>query len=157
MTGVGAFAIAGRVVSQPRGSPCSAVTTSAMTTGTASATWCPVRRGGTASSGNDTRLFVDAIRYLAKTGIGWADLPTCFGKANSLWHRYDRWCRNGVWETIAAALRDDDTEWLSVDSSCVRATVAAAGAKKNGTVRAVRRPRGWVAGAGGMAAKSTAP
>ena len=27
-------------------------------------------------------------------------------------------------------LRDDDTEWLSVDSSCVRAAVAAAGAKK---------------------------
>ncbi|HQR07151.1 MAG TPA: hypothetical protein PLN21_10035 [Gemmatales bacterium] len=31
---------------------------------------------------------------------------------------------------IAAALRDDDTEWVSVDSSSVRANVAAADAKK---------------------------
>lgn len=31
-----------------------------------------------------------------------------------------------VWAKIAAELRDDDTEWLSVHSSCVRVTVAAA-------------------------------
>jgi putative transposase len=99
-------------------------------------------------------VFINAIRYLAKTGIAWADLPTCFGKSNSLWHRYDRWCRNGVWEKIAAELRDDDTEWLSIDSSCIRANVAAAGAKKKATVPAVPTPRRWAAVAVGTAAKS---
>src|SRR5688500_8762684 len=78
----------------------------------------PGQHGGVA---NDNRLFVNAIRYLAKTGIAWADLPTCYGKSNSLWQRYNRWCQIGVWQRIAEALRDDDTEWLSVDSSCVRA------------------------------------
>jgi putative transposase len=58
----------------------------------------PGQAGGHGGVGNDTRLFLNAIRYLAKTGIAWADLPTCFGKPNSLWHRYDRWCRNGVCE-----------------------------------------------------------
>jgi transposase len=106
----------------------------------------PGQHGGVAA---DNRRFVDAIRYLAKTGIAWADLPTYFGKPNSLWQRYNRWCRNGVWQAIAAALRDDDTEWLSVDSSCVRATGAAAGAKKKPTAPAVKRPRRWArAGAG---------
>ena len=60
------------------------------------------------------------------------DLPTCFGKPNSRWQRYSRWRRQGVWQEIAAALRDDDTEWLGVDSSCISANVAAAGAKKKG-------------------------
>ncbi len=59
-------------------------------------------RGG----GADDRLFVDAVRYLAKTGIAW-DLPTCYGPPNSLWQRYNRWCRNGVWQRFAAALHDD--------------------------------------------------
>jgi putative transposase len=117
----------------------------------------PGQAGGHGGVGNDTRVFLNASRYLAKTGIGWADLPTCFGKANSVWHRYDRWCQNGVWERVAAELRDDDTEWLSVDSSCVRATVAAAGAKKNTTAPAVKAPRRWVAAAVGTAVKSTRP
>ena len=117
----------------------------------------PGQAGGHGGVGNDTRLFVNAIRYLAKTGIAWADLPTCYGKSNSIWQRYNRWCRTGVWAQIADALRDDDTEWLSVDSSCVRASVAAAGAKKKPTAPAVKRPRRWAVGAVGTAAKSTAP
>ena len=116
----------------------------------------PGQSGGHGGVGNDPRLFLNAIRYLAKTGIAWADLPTCFGKSNSVWQRYNRWCQQGVWAKIAAELRDDDTEWLSVDSSCVRANVSAAGAKKKPMAPAVRRPRRWVAAAGASAAKSMA-
>lgn len=116
----------------------------------------PGRAGGHGGVGNDARLFVNAIRYLAKTGIAWADLPACYGKSNSLWQRYNRWCRTGVWARIAAELRDDDTEWLGVDSSCVRASVAAAGAKKKPTAAGVKRPRRWVAVAVASAPKSTA-
>jgi len=112
----------------------------------------PGRHGGV---GKDNRRFVDAIRYLAKTGIAWADLPTHFGKPNSLWQRYNRWCQRGVWQTIAAALRDDDTEWLSVDSSCVRATGAAAGAKKKSMAPGASRPRRWAAAGAGSGPRST--
>ena len=115
----------------------------------------PGQAGGHGGVAKDNRLFINAIRYLAKTGIAWADLPTCFGIPNSLWQRYNRWCERGVWAKIAAELRDDDTEWLSVDSSCVRATVAAAGAKKKLTEPAVKRPRRWVVAAVASAQKST--
>ena len=115
----------------------------------------PGRPGQHGGVGKDTRLFVNAIRYLAKTGIAWADLPTCYGKPNSLWQRYNRWCRNGVWAKVAAELRDDDTEWLSVDSSCVRASVAAAGAKKKPTAPAVNRPRRWAAAGAGSGPSCT--
>ena len=117
----------------------------------------PGQAGGHGGVGNDTRLFVDAIRYLARTGIAWADLPTCYGRSNSLWQRYNRWCRTGVWARVAAELRDDDAEWLSVDSSCVRASGGAAAAKKKATAPAVKRPRRWGAVAAGSAPKSTAP
>jgi transposase len=112
----------------------------------------PGQAGGHGGVGGDTRLFVNVIRYLAKTGIAWADLPTAVGKANSLWQRYNRWCERGVWARVAAELRDDDTEWLLVDSTCVRAHPAAAGAKKK---RAGKRPRRWAAAVAGSARNCT--
>src|SRR5262245_29263893 len=115
----------------------------------------PGRPGQHGGVGNDNRLFVDAIRYLAKTGIAWADLPIPSVKPNSLWKRYNRWCSNGVWRKIAAALQDDDTAWLSVEGSCVRATGAAAGAKKNLAVPAVSRPRRWAVAGAGSGPRST--
>lgn len=87
----------------------------------------PGQHGGVAE---DNRRFINAIRYLAKTGVAWRDLPFCYGDFNSVWQRYNRWCEKGVWEKIAQALTDEDREWLSVDSSVVRAAPAAAGAKK---------------------------
>jgi transposase len=114
----------------------------------------PGLAGAHGGVGNDTRLFVNVIRYLAKTGIAWADLPAAAGVPNSRWQRYNRWCARGVWARVAAELRDDDTEWLMVDSSCIRAHPCAAGAKKKGTAAAVRRIRRWAAGAADSARKS---
>ena len=102
----------------------------------------PGRPGGHGGVAADNRLFVDAVRYLCTTGVALRDLPDCDGHFNSVWHRYDRWCRTGVWQRIAAALGDEDTEWLLVDSTCVRAAPTAVGAKKKSTGRADRASRG---------------
>ena len=115
----------------------------------------PGQAGGHGGVGDDTRRFVNVIRYLAKTGIAWADLPSAAGKSNSLWQRSNRWCERGVWEKVATALRDDDTEWLSVDSSGVRAHPCAAGAKKKRTAAAGSRPRRWAVGAADSARNCT--
>ena len=61
----------------------------------------PADPGRTAA---DNRLFVDAVLYVLKTGVPWADLPDRFGKPNTLWKRYDRWCAAGVWERVGRAL-----------------------------------------------------
>ena len=115
----------------------------------------PGQAGGHGGVGDDTRRFVNVIRYLAKTGIAWADLPLSAGKPNSLWQRYNRRCERGVWERVAAELRDDDTAWLLVDSSCVRAHPCAAGAKKKVLGAAASRPRRWAAGAADSARNCT--
>ncbi len=45
----------------------------------------------------DNRLFVNAVLYVLRTGIPWEDLPARFGKHNTVWKRFDRWCAAGVW------------------------------------------------------------
>ena len=75
----------------------------------------------------DNRLFVNAVLYVLKTGIPWADLPERFGKPNTIWKRYDRWAAAGVWERIGRALGEDlsgedaGADEVQLDSTSVKA------------------------------------
>ena len=85
------------------------------------------------SSGRDNRLFVEAVLWLVRTGVPWRDLPGEFGPWNSVFRRFSRWSRKGVWRRIFEAMSDDpDFEYLIVDSTIVRAHQHASGAKKGG-------------------------
>ncbi len=83
----------------------------------------PGKAGDPGRTAADNRLFVNAVLYVLKTGIPWDDLPERFGKPNSVWKRYDRWCASGVWPRVAKALDDDDDEpeELQLDSTSVKA------------------------------------
>src|SRR5436305_5412923 len=92
----------------------------------------PGQHGGVAQ---DNRLFIDAVVYVGRTGIPWADLPARFGNWNSVWRRFDRWAKAGRRDPILAALREPDLDLLILDSTAVRAHPCAAGAKKMGRLR----------------------
>ena len=78
----------------------------------------------------DNRLFVDAVLWIARTGSPWRDLPSEFGKWNSVFKRFSRWAKKGVWESLFRTLvNDPDFEYLIIDSTIVRAHQHAAGAK----------------------------
>ncbi len=96
----------------------------------------PGQKGDPGVTAKDNRLFIDAIFWIAKTGVQWRDLPVRFGKWNSVWRRFDRWARKGVWQRIFRELQDPDLEWLILDSSVIRAHQHAAGAKKGVPSRA---------------------
>jgi len=96
----------------------------------------PGQHGQHGGRAKNNRLFIDAVLYVARTGIPWADLPERFGKGNSVWRRFDRWNAKGRWDPILAVLRDPELDILILDSSVVRAHPCAAGAKKNGTAPA---------------------
>ena len=79
---------------------------------------------------HDNRLFVDAVLWIARTGSPWRDLVPGFGAWNSVYVRFSRWAKKGVWESLFKALADDpDFEYLIIDSTIVRAHQHAAGAK----------------------------
>jgi putative transposase len=90
----------------------------------------PDQRG---STGRDNRMFVEGVLWVVRTGSPWRDLPEVFGDWNSVFRRFSRWSRKGVWWRIFEAMSDDpDFEYLIVDSTIVRAHQHAAGAKKGG-------------------------
>lgn len=84
----------------------------------------------------DNRRFVNAVFWIARTGAPWRDLPERFGNWNSVFQRFNRWAKTGVWERIMQTLgADADLEWLLLDSTIVRAHQHAAGKKGVNTTR----------------------
>ena len=52
----------------------------------------------------DLRAAINAILYVAKTGCQWANLPKEFPAPGSVYYHYQKWCRDGTWETINRTL-----------------------------------------------------
>jgi transposase len=88
----------------------------------------PGREGCPGAHAEDNRLFVNAIIWVARTGAPWRDLPERFGNWNSVFQRFNRWAKQGVWQKVFEAIRDPDLESLMLDSTTIRAHQHAAGA-----------------------------
>jgi putative transposase len=96
----------------------------------------PGKKGDRGRHGKDNRLFVDAVLWIARAGAPWRDLPPQLGNWNSVFQRFRRWAKKGVWERIFNALLDNpDFEYLIIDSTIVRAHQHAAGAKGGAKMR----------------------
>lgn len=94
------------------------------------------KEGDRGRSGEDNRLFVDAVLWIARAGAPWRDLPREFGNWNSVFQRFRRWAKKGVWERVFNALIENpDFEYLIIDSTIVRAHQHAAGAKGGAKMR----------------------
>jgi transposase len=90
---------------------------------------CLPRRG---AKGRDDRLFLEALHCFTAHNISWRALPERFGKWNSVWKRFDRLSRAGVFEAFFSLLAECSRTAHVVqmfDSTVVRAHVSAAGAK----------------------------
>jgi putative transposase len=94
------------------------------------------KEGDRGRPGEDNRLFVDAVLWIARAGAPWRDLPREFGNWNSVFQRFRRWAKKGVWERVFNALIENpDFEYLIIDSTIVRAHQHAAGAKGGAKMR----------------------
>ncbi len=101
------------------------------------------RRG---DKGRDDRKFLEALHYFSVHNITWRALPQEFGSWNSVWKRFWRLSRGGVFEAFFQLLAErSETAHIvqMLDSTVVRAHVSAAGAKGG---RTVRRSAGRAAG-----------
>ncbi len=94
------------------------------------------------------RMFIEAVLYVARTGIPWRDLPDEFGDYSAVYNRLKRWRANGTWERLWTQLQADEVSLadnLYIDSTCIRAHQHAAGAstEKGGQCQqALGRSRG---------------
>lgn len=91
----------------------------------------PGKEGDPGVTAVDNRLFINAIRYVAKTGIPWRDLPTRFGAWDNVFQRFNRWCKKGVFQRLFEKFRDPDLEMLMLDSTVIRAHQHSAGQKNS--------------------------
>jgi transposase len=102
------------------------------------------------------RTFLEALLYLARTGVPWRDLPSEFGSWDAVYNRFRRWVASGrlrrLFELLTADPAFGDVRRVLIDSTIVRAHQHAAGAgrkKKRSGRPGQRRPRpSAAAGAG---------
>jgi transposase len=95
-------------------------------------------RAGRGDKGRDDRKFLEALHYFTVHNVTWRALPQEFGRWNSVWKRFWRLSRSGVFEAFFQLLAEhSETAHLvqMFDSTVVRAHVSAAGAKGGSTAR----------------------
>jgi transposase len=90
----------------------------------------PGKPGDPGRSGADNRLFMEAILWIARTGSPWRDLHGDFGRWNSIFRRFRRWAKKGVFERVFNALSGDpDFEYAMIDGTIIRVHQHGAGAR----------------------------
>lgn len=78
----------------------------------------------------DDRRVISGIMHMLRSGGRWKDCPTVYGPCTTIYNRWNRWSRQGVWERIFYALTGSTGVFTgSVDSTHIKVHRSAAGAK----------------------------
>lgn len=82
----------------------------------------------------DDRRILSGIIHMLRTGGRWCDCPVEYGPYTTVYNRFNRWTRKGIWQAIYAALTGDQRtpRQLLADSTHIKAHRSAAGAQKGG-------------------------
>lgn len=94
----------------------------------------------------DDRRVISGIVHMLQSGGRWADCPGEYGPATTIYNRWNRWSRRGLWRRLLDALsvRRAIDELAMLDSTYVKAHRSAHGGKggprrKRSASRAVAR------------------
>jgi len=83
----------------------------------------------------DDRRVVNGIFYVLRTGSPWRDLPERYGPYTTVYNRFNRWAKAGIWLKVFEALAERSPDSLHlIDSSIVRAHQHAAGGKRGARI-----------------------
>jgi len=79
----------------------------------------------------DDRRVISGIVHMLRTGARWRDCPAAYGPYTTIYNRFNRWSKQGVWEDLFYALTGSSgvISSAAVDSTYVKAHRSAAGAK----------------------------
>ena len=79
----------------------------------------------------DDRRVISGIIHVLQSGCRWRDAPAVYGPPKTLYNRFVRWARKGVWDDVFAQLAEagGPPVALLLDSTPVKAHRSAAGGK----------------------------
>ena len=85
------------------------------------------------------RRIVNGIAYVIKDGLQWRDVPREYGPHKTLYNRFIRWSRLGIFNKIFAELveKNGSTTRLMIDATHLKAHRTAASLLKKGLFPAV--------------------
>jgi len=83
----------------------------------------------------DDRRVINGIFYVLRTGSPWRDLPERYGPYTTVYNRFNRWAKGGVWLKVFEALAARSPQSMQlIDSSIIRAHQHAAGGKRGARI-----------------------
>lgn len=91
----------------------------------------------------DDRRVISGIIHVLRNGLMWRDAPERYGPPKTLYNRFIRWSRAGVFNRIFAALASgsDATDTVMIDATHLKAHRTAASLLKKGLFPAVSDAR----------------
>lgn len=69
----------------------------------------------------DDKLMIEGMCYVLRSGVAWRDLPRLFGPWNSVYTRWRRWCRCGLWAQLFKRIGGPGFGHIrSLDTTCIK-------------------------------------
>lgn len=97
----------------------------------------PPQKPKTGRPAQEHRMILNGILWILRTGAPWRDLPERYGKWTTVYSRFQRWRKKGVWQKVLSELQtladqQGELNWELhfEDGTIIRAHQHAAGAKK---------------------------
>src|ERR1700704_5127168 len=79
----------------------------------------------------DDRGVISGILHVLRSGCRWKDCPPWYGPHTTIYNRFARWAKRGVWEKLfrELAVRGRSSQTQMIDSTHIKAHRSAAGGK----------------------------
>src|SRR2546422_9818281 len=79
----------------------------------------------------DDRRIISGIVHVLKVGCRWQDCPAVYGPSTTIYNRFHRWARRGIWRQLFAALATADPGGIQmIHNTTAKAQPSAAGGKR---------------------------
>lgn len=87
-------------------------------------------RGRSGAHRVDDRRIISGIVHMLRSGARWRDCPSIYGPYTTVYNRFNRWSRQGVWSRVFYALTGkSDIVSGAIDATYIKAHRSAGGAK----------------------------
>jgi transposase len=85
----------------------------------------------------DDRRVISGIVHMLRSGARWRDCPAAYGPYTTIYNRFNRWSRQGIWFEMFEALTGSTgiIGTVAIDSSTIKAHRSAAGGQGGRTAK----------------------